>query len=98
MPIHIYECGDCGVREDYLVKSDQVPEGCANCGSRELERVYDGQTVSAHTSSRANGVYKPHLVPAGPLAVSITPPCPVHGGGSVDIFIPMKETFPTRDN
>jgi len=52
MPIYRYECKDCGVAADYLVrKAGQTPDGCERCDSDDLTRILHGQTFSTVTES-----------------------------------------------
>lgn len=50
MPIYIYDCKNCGKREDYLVKADRPAPNCYDCGKDSLVRVLEGQTFSARTT------------------------------------------------
>jgi predicted nucleic acid-binding Zn-ribbon protein len=70
MPIHIYGCRTCGEVAEYLVKADQIPDGCVTCGNPELERVYNGQTFGARTSQKAQPATSPSMVRKGFLVPS----------------------------
>lgn len=42
MPIYVYECGDCGVRFDEMIRLadyDTAEVSCGACGSKNTERI-----------------------------------------------------------
>jgi putative FmdB family regulatory protein len=52
MPIYRYQCGGCGETNDYLVRRMGDDPGQCDCGSRDLNRVFDGAGPAVHTDSR----------------------------------------------
>ena len=45
MPRYNYECGLCGVTENYRLAMDQKPEACVSCNiSGSLSRIFGGST------------------------------------------------------
>lgn len=72
MPIHIYECGDCGARADYLVGQGQEPSGCAECRSSNLTRTFEGQTFNSRTADKSGIHERPFtFVPSGPPSLAM---------------------------
>jgi len=56
MPIYQYHCNDCNRQEDYLVGMSDSPNGCSDCGSKDITRVLAGQTVSGHSGQKRDCV------------------------------------------
>ena len=60
MPIFEYVCDDCGTKFEKLVRGNQAPEACPNCGQSHLTTALS--TFAAH----ANGKTKASEFPACP--------------------------------
>lgn len=48
MPMYNFHCKKCGEVFEELVKFDAPAPKCAKCGSKNVERTFDNQNVSAH--------------------------------------------------
>ncbi len=56
MPIHLYSCGKCSFRLEYLVPKEEPARYCTSCGEREQwMRAFDGQTIGVKVGERGDG-------------------------------------------
>ena len=58
MPFYIYKCNnadECGKTSTYMVpRVGDAPTECRYCKSSDIKRIFDGQTVSAGKSKKAD--------------------------------------------
>jgi predicted nucleic acid-binding Zn ribbon protein len=74
MPLYRCEClsGTCGYIDDYLVRLDEMPSACSECGHEELRRVWHGYSVSVGGSGPKSGVVEHDMGPATVFSPTIT--------------------------
>jgi putative FmdB family regulatory protein len=67
MPIFEYVCDDCGTKFEKLVRGNQAPDKCPQCGQSHLTTALS--TFAAH----ANGKHKASEFPSCPGGMCRTP-------------------------